>query len=84
MFFIFFQLVVADRRLKSSQKFIKDQIAEREAEREEYDLKLELLKCQLKEREKESLDTEDFKSHVCFFSFFFFIFYFIIFIRLNK
>ncbi|KAL4107286.1 hypothetical protein QTP88_017654 [Uroleucon formosanum] len=57
------QLVVADRRLKSSQKFIKDQIAEREVEREEFDSKLETLKCQLKEREKESLDTEDLRSH---------------------
>ncbi|CAI6360394.1 unnamed protein product [Macrosiphum euphorbiae] len=59
------QLVVADRRLKSSQKFIKDQIAEREVEREEFDNKLETLKCQLKEREreKESLDTEEIRSH---------------------
>ncbi|XP_022168561.1 golgin subfamily A member 4-like [Myzus persicae] len=57
------QLVVADSRLKSSQKFIKDQIAEREIEREEFDNKLETLKCQLKERERESLDTEDLRSH---------------------
>lgn len=57
------QLVVADRRLKASQKFIKDQIAEREVEREEFDYKLETLKCQLKERERESLDTEDLRSH---------------------
>ncbi|KAL5235793.1 hypothetical protein ACI65C_003203 [Semiaphis heraclei] len=57
------QLVVADRRLNSSQKFIKDQIAEREIEREEFDNKLETLKFQLKERERESLDTEDLRSH---------------------
>lgn len=75
MFFLFLKLIVADRRLKSSQKFIKDQIAEREAEREEYDLKLDALKCQLKEREKESLDTEDFKSHVCFSFFVSYLFY---------
>lgn len=69
MLFIFLQLVVADRRLKSSQKFIKDQIAEREVEREEFDNKLETLKCQLKEREreKESLDTEEIRSHVFLF-----------------
>ncbi|XP_015379167.1 PREDICTED: putative leucine-rich repeat-containing protein DDB_G0290503 isoform X2 [Diuraphis noxia] len=57
------QLDVADRRLKSSQKFIKDQIAEREVEREEFDSKLETLKFQLKEKERESLDTEDLRSH---------------------
>lgn len=51
----------------SSQQFIKDQIAEREAEREEFDIKLELLKCQLKEKERESLDTEDLRSHVMYF-----------------
>lgn len=57
-------MVVADRRLKSSQKFIKDQITEREIEREEFDYKLDALKSQLKEKERESLDTEDLKSHV--------------------
>ncbi|XP_025420467.1 COP1-interactive protein 1-like [Sipha flava] len=57
------QLLVADRRLMSSQQFIKDQTAEREAEREEFDSKLELLKCQLKEKERESLNTEDLRTH---------------------
>lgn len=55
---------MADRRLKSSQKFIKDLTAERETEREEFDSKLDTLKSQLKEKERESLDTEDLKSHV--------------------
>jgi len=67
MLIIFLQLIVADRRLKSSQKFIKDQIAEREVERDEFDHKLETLKCQLKEKERESLDTEDLRSHVFLF-----------------
>lgn len=60
-------MIVADTRLKSSQKFIKDQMTERETEREEFDDKLEVLKCQLKEKERESLDTEDLRSHVFIF-----------------
>lgn len=72
------QLVVADRRLKSSQKFIKDQMIERETEREEFDYKLEALKSQLKERERESLDTEDLRSHVLYLYLFKFLFIFII------
>lgn len=42
-------------------------MAERESEREDYDFKLKNLKYQLKERERESLDTEDLKSHVLLF-----------------
>lgn len=45
-------------------------MTERETEREEFDDKLEVLKCQLKEKERESLDTEDLRSHVCMFIFF--------------
>lgn len=63
---LFLQLVVADRRLKSTQKFLKDQTAERESEREEFDYTLGTLKCQLKERERESLDTQDLRSHVIY------------------
>jgi hypothetical protein len=56
----------------SSQQFIKDQTAEREAEREEFDSKLELLKCQLKEKERESLNTEDLRTHVLYSYYLFF------------
>lgn len=67
MLFVFLQLIAADSRLKSSQKFIKDQIAEREIEREEYDNKLAALKFQLREKKRESLDTDDLRSHVLYF-----------------
>lgn len=78
--YIFLQLVVADRRLKSTQKFLKDQTAEREFEREEFDYKLDVLKGQLKERERESLDTQDLRSHVMYFYSFLYNYEFTIFI----
>lgn len=39
-------------------------MTEREIEREEFDHKLDILKSQIKEKERESLDTEDLRSHV--------------------
>lgn len=67
MLIIVLKLIVADSRLKSSQKFIKDQMAEREIEREEFDNKLETIKCQLREKKRESLETEDIRTHVLHF-----------------
>ncbi|VVC38032.1 Hypothetical protein CINCED_3A004058 [Cinara cedri] len=63
MLFIFFKLIVADSRLKSSQKFIEDQTTDREIERVEFDNKLETLKCQLRGKKRESMDTDDLRSH---------------------
>lgn len=51
---------------------------ERETEREEFDYKLDELKHKLKERERESLDTEDLRSHVLYLYLFKFVFIFII------
>lgn len=42
-------------------------MAEREIEREEFDNKLVALKLKLKEKKRESLDTDDLRSHVLYF-----------------
>lgn len=54
---------------------------ERETEREEFDNKLEALITQLKEKERESLDTEDLRSHVLYLYLFKFVLIFIIIIN---
>lgn len=59
-----FQLCTADSRLQSLNIFLKDQTLERETEREQYDSETKKLKEQLREKERESLGTENLKTHV--------------------
>ncbi|XP_050438776.1 putative leucine-rich repeat-containing protein DDB_G0290503 isoform X2 [Adelges cooleyi] len=57
------QLMAADNRLHSLNLFLKDQTAEREHEREQYDSEMKLLKEQLRDKERLSLGAEDLKTH---------------------
>lgn len=47
------QIEAADKQLKATRKFLEDQAAEREHERDEFTKEIERLKCLLRDRDKE-------------------------------
>lgn len=63
---------VADKQLKSNKKFLDEQAAERDAERDEFSRELEKLRITLKEKDKDNKDKsllEKYEKKVHFFSF---------------
>jgi len=47
------QIDTADKQLKDTRRFLEDQAAEREQERDEFQREIERLKAQLRDKEKE-------------------------------
>lgn len=63
-FTLFSQIDVADKKYKTTQKFLDDQANEREQERDEAQKKIDMLYGQLRERDKDKVNCERVTSEV--------------------
>lgn len=55
---------MADKQLKANRKFMEEQAAEREHERDEFSKELEKLKIFLKEKDKDKTSHENYEKEV--------------------
>lgn len=57
---------MADKQLKANRKFMEEQAAERENERDEFSKELQKLKIFLKEKDKDKTSHENYEKEVIF------------------
>lgn len=57
---------MADKQLKANRKFMEEQAAEREQERDEFSKELDKLRIVLKEKDKDKTSHENFEKEVKF------------------
>lgn len=57
---------MADKQLKANRKFMEEQAAEREHERDDFSKELQKLKIFLKEKDKDKTSHENYEKEVIF------------------
>jgi hypothetical protein len=55
---------MADKQLKANRKFMEEQAAEREQERDEFSKEIDKLRVVLKEKDKDKTSHENFEKEV--------------------
>lgn len=57
---------MADKQLKANRKFMEEQAAEREQERDEFSKEIDKLRVVLKEKDKDKTSHENYEKEVNF------------------